>query len=226
MVEDSGTTVLPSLPKRIVQVFLSPGELFSALREKPAWGSAMVVVGLLVGVALVLIPPELWVEYSREQMMQRGQEIPAGFESAGTIMRITSILGGVIATPIMMFILAGIVTFVFSFILGDEGRYTQYLAVVAHASFITALGSLLLVPLKIAQGDPTVTLNLSTFVGFLEEGYVFRVFKLLDLFALWSYFVMAIGATKIAPRRGLGSALTFFMGFALVFALIFGNFGG
>jgi hypothetical protein len=209
-----------------LQVFFSPGGLFDSLRERPAWIGAMIVVSVLVGFSLVLIPSELWVEFTRNRMIEQGQEIPQGFESSGGIMRIFSVAGGIIATPIMMFILAGVVTFVFNFIFGDEGRYTQYLAVVAHASVITALGSLLLVPLKVSQGDPSLTLSLGTFAFPLQEGYLLRVLRLLDLFALWSYGVMAVGVTRIDPRRGFAFALTFFMLFALAFALIFGSFGG
>jgi hypothetical protein len=82
------------------------------------------------------------------------------------------------------------------------------------------------VPLKLAQGDPSLTLSLGTFAFFLDEGYPLRVLKMLDLFGLWAYVVMAIGVTKIDPKRGLGSALGFFLVFALGFALIFGSFGG
>jgi hypothetical protein len=209
-----------------VQVFFSPGELFTALRERPVWGAALGAVIILIALSVILIPAELWVELSRNQLIERGQEVPPGLESSAGVIRIFSVLGAVIVTPIMMFLLAGIVTFIFSFLMGDEGRYVQYLSVVAHASIISAVGALLLVPLKIAQRDPSVTLNLGTFAFFLHEGYFFRVLKMMDLFSLWSYAVMAMGVTKISPRRGLASALTVFLLFAVAFALIFGIFGG
>ena len=97
---------------------------------------------------------------------------------------------------------------------------------VSHSLFIGAVGAVLLIPLRLAQEDPSLTLNLGTFLPFLEEGYAFRVLKLLDLFGLWSYAVMAIGVTKIDPRRGMGFAVAFFCAFALLFALVFGIFGG
>lgn len=223
---ESAPTELRPLPMRLVQVFFSPGELFSVLREKPVWFGAMAVTAVLIGVGMSLLPTDLWIEFSRNQMISRGQDVPPGFESAGSIIRITSILGGVIMTPVMMFVLAGIVTGIFSFLLGGEGRYKQYLSVITHASIITAVSTLLLVPLKIAQGNPSVTLNLGTFFSFLGDGYVFRALKMLDLFALWAYAVMAIGVTKIDPRRTFGFAFTVFMGFALAFALIFALFPG
>ena len=224
--EESAPSSFPFLPKRLIQVFFSPGELFTALREKPVWFGALAVAGALAVFSIVLIPTELWTDLARNQLIEQGQEIPPGFESSGAIIRVFSVLGGGIAFFIMAFVLAGIVKFYFSFLLGDEGRYVQYLSVVAHASIISALGALLLVPLKLSQGDPSVTLSLGTFAFFMDEGYPLRVLKMVDLFALWSYAIMAIGVTKIAPKRAFGSALTFFFGLAIVFALIFGLFGG
>jgi hypothetical protein len=147
-------------------------------------------------------------------------------ESSGPIIKIFSVFGGSLAMFVMAFIMAGVVTLFFSFFFGDQGRYKQYLSVVSHAFIISALGGLLLVPLRIANGDPSTTLSLGTFAAFLEEGYLLRVLKMLDLFAIWSYVVMAIGVTKIDPKRSFGFAMTFFVAFALVFALIFGSFGG
>ena len=83
-----------------------------------------------------------------------------------------------------------------------------------------------MLPLRLSQGDPSVTLSLGTFAFFLEEGYPLRVLKMLDLFSLWSYAVMAIGVTKIDPKRGLGLAFGFFSLFAIGSALLFGIFGG
>jgi len=225
-VEDSAASSLPSLPQRLLQVFFSPGELFSALREKPVWFGVLAVGGFLAVLSVVLIPTELWVEISRNQLIDQGQEVPAGFESAGSIIRIFSVLAGGIFFFIWAFFLAGIVTLVFSFLFGDEGRYVQYLSVVGHAFIISALGALLMVPLRLSQGDPSVTLSLGTFAFFMEEGYPLRVLKMLDLFSLWSYAVMAIGVTKIDPKRGFGFALGFFILFAIGSALLFGIFGG
>ena len=37
---------------------------------------------------------------------------------------------------------------------------------------------------------------------------------------------MAVGETKVDPRRGMGLALSFFMALAVVSAMVFGIFGG
>lgn len=222
--DDTPEVKLPALPKRLIQVFVSPGELFTALRHQPVWFGAMAVCAVLVAVAMFFIPADLWVEVARNDMIERGQQVPAGFENSAGVIRIFSVLGAAVMTPVMMFILAGIMTLVFSFIFGGEGKYKQFLSVVAHASIIGAVGALLLVPLKIAQGDPAVTLSIGTFFSFLGAGYLLNVLKMLDLFALWSYGVMAVGVTKMDSKRSFGFALSFFLAFALAFALIFASF--
>jgi hypothetical protein len=214
----------------LVKVFFSPGELFQALRERPVWFWALAVSAIVIAGSMALLPAELWEQMIREQAMEQaarsGGSVPEGLEAGSSLFRIIGVIGPLIGTIIWGFILAGIVTLVFSFLLGDEGRYTQYLAVVSHAMFIGALGALITVPLKIAQQDVQVTLSVGTFFTFLGEGYLARVLRMLDLFQLWSYAVMAIGVSRIHPPRSLGSALTVFAFIAVAFALVFGIFGG
>jgi len=224
--EATGPPTLPSLPARIGLVFFSPGKLFEALRKDPAWVGALLVSAVMVGASSALIPAEVLIDAAREQIIAQGGEVPPGFDNMANLFRVTGAVGAVLFIFIWAFALAGIVTLVFNFLFGGEGRYKQYLSVVSHGILIGALGALLTVPLKIAQGDATVTLSLGTFAFFLEEGYPFRVLKLMDLFGLWGATVMAIGVTKIDPKRSLGVALTFFYGLSIAMALIFGIFGG
>jgi hypothetical protein len=200
--------------------------VFQALRDKPVWFGALAVSAAVLFLSTVFIPTDVWIEFSRAQIIESGQEVPAGFEAGGALVRIVSVIVGPIAFFVMAFIISGVITLIFSIILGDEGRYSQYLTVMAHASIISSTGALLLLPLKLAQGDPSVTLNVGTFAFFLEEGYLYRVLKMIDLFGLWSFAVMAVGVSKIDPRRGFGSALTVFMLLAVGMALLFGLFGG
>lgn len=222
--EDFDQPSVPSLPSRILQVFFSPGELFAALKGNPVWFAVLLVGGIMAAASVAFIPTDVWVEMTRTQMLEAGQEMPPGMDGAGAIVRIFAILGGGFFFFVWAFLLTSIVTLVFSFLFGGEGSFRQFLSVVSHASIIMALGAVVVLPLRLAQGDPTVTLSLGTFAFFLEEGYFLNVLKMLDLFSLWAYAVMAVGVTKMDPKRSLGFALSFFAAFALVFALIFGKF--
>jgi hypothetical protein len=225
-VEANEKDVPMSLAARLTRVFFSPGDVFERLREEPSWFGALAVGALLVVLSLALIPAEIWVQAMRERAAEQGAELPSLMASAGPLFRLAGIASGVVFWFAWAFLLAGIVTVAFAFFLGDDGRYAQYLAVVSHALVISAFGAVLLGPLRIYRGDPSFTLNLGTFFPFLGEGYAFRVLKLLDLFGLWGYAVIAVGVTKIDPRRGIAAALTFSWAFALAFAMVFGVFGG
>jgi hypothetical protein len=214
---------LPSFPRRMLDVFLSPGHVMEALARRPAWATALVVGALLVVLQVWLIPMDIWEANFREIMLQRGQPVE-GLEVGGTFMRLSGIIGGMVGWTVINFLVAGILTFLFTFILGDEGRYAQYLSVVTHAWLIPALVGLALVPLRISQADPQLTLNVGTFFFFLPEGYLLKVLTLLDFSQLWALLVVAQGAHAIEPRRSFGSATAILLVLNLVLVLILATF--
>lgn len=211
-----------ALPVRVLEVFFSPGKLFESLREKPLWFGALFVGGLFVAVTVLLLPGEMLVSPAREAILREGGEVPSFMEGPANLFKVIGVLAGVLFWFVWAFFLSAVVLVVFNFLFGDEGRYAQYLTVVSHALIIGAVGGILLVPLRIAQQDAELTLSVGTFFSFLDAGYLLRVLKGLDLFGLWGYAVMAVGVTKIDPKRSLGSAMAVFFTLALVAALLFG----
>jgi len=213
----------PALGVRALQVVYAPGALFDRLRDRPLWGAALLLGAAAVVLSFLLVPAEVWEASFREQVLSSGRDLPEGFSFSGLARVFGTVAAGVFWF-VWAFLLAGVLAFVFAFVLGDEARYAQYLSVVSHALLIAAAGALLTVPLKVAQGDPQLTLNLGAFAVGLDEGsYAARVLRLLDLFMLWSYAVMAVGISRLEPRRSWQSAAAFLLvvavGLALAFAL-------
>lgn len=215
---------LPPFPKRILQVFINPGELMSALASRPAWAAALVLSAVLVATQTALIPWEVVESFQREAALQRGQAPPEIPENVAQIMRVATPIFAGVAVAIFTFLFAGIFTLIFSFVLGDEGKYRKYLAATAHANLIPAVVGLALVPLKISEQNPQFTLNLGSFFFFLPEGYPLRVLTMMDLSQLWAMLVIAAGAKAIDPRRSYGSAATILVGIAIALAMIFATF--
>lgn len=215
---------LPSLPARLLAVIVSPGRLMDRLAERPAWVGALLVAAVLVGLSIALIPAELFMEAQREAALQRGVDVPEMAEGAARVMRFVIPAATVLFTVVLSFVFAGVYTLIFAFILGDEGRYVQYLAAVTHAWFIAALFGLLLTPLRIATGDPQLTLNLASFLFFLPDGYLLNVLRALDLTQIWSTLVIAQGAHAIDRRRSFTSAAAILLGVLLAIALVVGRF--
>lgn len=218
--EPSAGPPLPGLPTRLVQVLFSPGKLTAALAHDPRWLGALLVSAVLVALQMGLIPPEVFAESQRQAALDAGREVVEMPEAAQAAMRIAIPLFSGLATLVLPFVFAGLYAFVFSFLLGDEGRYGQYLAVVAHAWFIPALAGLLLTPLRISTGDPQLSLNLASFMLFLPDGYLLRALRFVDLTQIWSSLVVAQGAHAIDWRRGFPGAAGILIGIQLAFALL------
>ena len=220
--EPVGPAAFPPLPSRLLAVFMSPGRLMDQLAADPKWVGALLVSALVVGVSMVLIPVDLFMEAQRQAVLERGGELSDVPETVEQAMRIVIPAGAVLSSLLFSFIFAGIYTFIFAFVLGDEGRYKQYLAVLSHAWFIAAVFGLAVTPLRISTGDPQFTLNLASFFYFLPDGYFLNVLRVLDLTQVWSTLVIAQGAHAIDARRSFGSAaailLAIFLGVAMIAA--------
>jgi hypothetical protein len=222
--EEAEEFELPSLPSRLFNVFLSPGKVMEAIAQKPAWAGALLVGAFLVALQTALIPwdlmREMMIEAQRQAALEAGREVPEMPEAFMNIMRYVTPVFGVIGITLFTFFFAGIYWLIFSFVLGDEGRYRQYLAVGAHALFVPAVIGLALVPVKIMMEDVAMTLNLGNFLFFLPEGYLSNVFRAMDLTGMWSALIIAQGAHSIDPKRGFGSAAAVTLGVMSVMALI------
>lgn len=224
--EENRETKLSPFPMRVVEVFFSPGKLTAALAEHPVWAAALVFGIALMLAQTLLIPADVWQTMVREQMIAQGQD-PNAFKGGGTMFRLFGLAGALIGYPLMVLITAGLTTLVFAFVLGDEGRFRQYLAVTTHALLITLVVGMALLPLKIIQQDPRLTLNLGTFLVFLKKGYVYRWAKMMDLSNVWAWLVIAQGVVAIDKRRTFRSAamivLVMFLIFTALIALLPGT---
>ena len=208
---------LPALPKRLLMAFVSPGKLGEHLAEHPRWVAALLVSTALVVLSVTLIPAELVLEAQRTAILERGGDPSQIPEGAARFMRIVVPVATALSTVIFTFLIAGFYTVIFAFVLGDEGRYVQYLAVLAHSWFIAAVISLALTPLRISTQDPQFVVNLAGFFFFLPDGYLLNVVRALDVSQIWSTLVFAQGAHAIDERRSFGSAAA--VGLTVVLAL-------
>ena len=194
-------TDFPGLFSRYFRVFTSPDGLFRALRTRPEWVGAMVLGSCLMLAGTVLIPPELTMATLRERMLETGRANPPGFEDQMAVFRYVGAAAAFVFWSIMLAVFAGVVTVFFAFLLGHEGTYRQYLAVVAHALLIPATATVLLVPLKIAAEDAQLLLSVGAFATFLEAGYLLRFLSFLDLFGLWGWLLVGLGAARIGRKE-------------------------
>jgi hypothetical protein len=151
--------------------------------------------------ACFLLPSDLLIATMRERVMEQGQTVPpAVLEQVGRF-RYLGAAGSFIAWGIFLAFFAGVVTLFFAFLLGHEGTYRQYLAVVAHAHLVSATSVVLLVPLRIVGEDAQVLLSVGSFAVFLESGYLLRFLSFIDLFGLWVWTLVGLGVARIGRKE-------------------------
>lgn len=203
----------------LAAVFFSPGALFEELRVRPAYVLALVTGIALSVAAAAMVPARLTLDVIRES----GAEIPVG-EGMVSVMKWFGVGMSIPGYLIGVLVVAGLLTLGFRFIFGDDATFPQYLAVAAHAMLITAVGALLVTPLRVMQGDAGLTLSLGTFLPFLEEGYLARLLNGVSLLSLWSWVVMGLGVSILGAERSWRGATTAIVlvgiGIIALFALI------
>lgn len=205
------------LLKRLVLLVSAPGRLGDHLRVRPVWWDVLLLGALFVAISNWVIPPEVWEDFVRAQAMGSGSGPSDGTPPApGEMIRIFSSVAAPLAWGLFLLLSAGIMTFLFAFILGDEGGFRQYLAGTAHAALLTGAGALLVSPLKVARSDPQLTLSVGTFLqGALDGTFPGAFLNSLDLFGLASWIVMGLLFSRLDERRTAGSAVAVVLGVSL-----------
>ena len=216
----------PGLLGRYIRVFASPDELFRGLRTRPEWLGAMLLGGCLVLAGTLLIPPELTLATLRERMQEQGRAFPPGMADRMQTIRFGGAAAAFVAWFVVLNIFAGVVMVFFAFLLGHEGTYRQYLAVVAHAQLISATAGVLLAPLRIIAEDAQLLLSVGAFAPFLDDGYVLRSLSLLDLFGLWSWLLVGLGAARIGRKESWVGGAVFILFIPVTIAAVIANFTG
>lgn len=192
------------LRRRIIRTITAPGPLFRELRTDTPWVGPLVFV-VLVGVGIVLLlPDELFLREARESLLratERGTAVPS-VERVAAVARIAALVGGAVATPVMAFVVAGLLTLVFSVVGDGDATYLQYLTVTTHAMVITAIGGLVTLPVQILAGDLRAGLSLAALApGLVGGGLAGSVAQGIDPFTVWALVVTGVGVAAMNLRR-------------------------
>lgn len=206
--EGGGGEALPALPVRVVQVFVAPGRLFRRLRDDPVWAGALGAVVALTVASVFFTPDQLLEEMFRSQMGPEATD--ADVEQALSFARPLSYASAVLGPLITTAALGGFLYFVYTLVLGGEGRFGQLFSVSAHAMLIPTLGGLALLPLMVATGDPEVRLALHLLAPGLDpDGYLHALLRGLNVFALWTAAVLGVGVAAVYRRQSATAPAVF-----------------
>ncbi|WP_419949368.1 YIP1 family protein [Candidatus Palauibacter sp.] len=213
---------IPPLPVRIAQAFFSPAKLFDALRERPAWIGA--VIGLIVvGVAAQFLTPVLVSEEVLRAMVEAQFErfTPPGADEAtqaqieaqidATLARgpVANSVTAVVATPITLAVISGLLLIAFNVVMGGEARFKQLFSASAHALFIYTAGGLVsLVLMAFGSENPILAPGL-----FLPEadGFIGNFLNGINVFSVWTCGVLGVAVSRIYPGRSVAAGTVYLL---------------
>jgi hypothetical protein len=207
-VEDGAA--LPSLPTRILQVFVSPAKLFDALAVTPKWlGAAAVVVGLGLIVQAV-IPVELIREMALSGLPpDASPEQVAAVEQFMGATQAVRWAATVIVPILLILFVSGFILLIWNAVLGGEQRYSSILACTSHSYIVWAVGGVATLPLLLARQDLRTTFSLHLLTPFLDDSsYLYRFMAGLNLFGIWTMILLGIAVSRLYPKVSAGSACT------------------
>ncbi len=202
----------PGLLNRIINLFFSPSSTFKAIQAKPDWivpALIFAVVMALFGYIQVTDPGLIkaqreMVEQMMEKMNVPPEQVAQQMEANQARSKITTPLGA-FAGPLVMFIFIGsaIWLFVGNLLYGGKARYVHMLGVTSYTALITALSTLVKLPIMTAKGDLMVHFSIATFLPASMSKtflYTFLMFAS-DIFNIWTIAVLAIGVAVVSNLK-------------------------
>ena len=211
----------PNLLQRVGMVYFAPARLGEALRGRSPWFWTLALVVAVSVVLILLMPPELLLEAA--QRSARGRE--GAPQMKATQLRAFSTIGTLFLF-VFAAIVAGVLYLLFNIVFGlSEVTYKQHLSVVAHAWWITLLGSVIAFPLQLAQQDPTLRLGFGLLLGDEPSTFLGHFLQNVTLFGIWAGVAMAamesgLSRGKVTVGKGAAAILVLY----LVVAAVMGAF--
>jgi hypothetical protein len=219
-----------------MDIYFAPSKVFKALKEKPRWITPFIIV--LVVVALTAA---LTVNFSRDAIMARQEEamIARGLTeeqmeqarqfTSGPIIMISSAVGALFFTAVILLLFALIINLFIPLFSGESG-FKPVFSVICYSALIAVPAAILKLILIAITKSPFVTTSLALFVPNLaKESVTYQFLSGFDFFIIWQMILVAMGIniTNNIPKKS-AYILIFIIWFISLFVGIGfrGIFGG
>ena len=134
-----------------------------------------------------------------------------------------------IAIPIGLAILAGLLYGAGYGLLGARASFRQVFAVVAHAGVVFAVQALFVTPLNYARESILPPTTLAAFAPMLDDdSFIFKLLNSIDFFHVWWVMVLSIGLAVVWQRRTAPIATSLYVvygGFVVAAAVLRATLG-
>jgi Yip1-like protein len=228
-----------SLLARFVGVFTAPRDTFASVAISPKWFGMLAITSVIVAVFTALpLTTEAGRQAAIDQQVAQMQsfgfpvsdQMYEALDKGASRMPYTTGITVLVVSPIIALIIAGILFAIFNAAMGGEATFKQVLAVVVHASVISAVSAMFSGVINYFRGSMASVSNLGALLPMLpENSFAGRLLGMVDVFLIWYVIVLAIGLGVLYRRRTQPIAISLLALYALiaiVVALVKSRLGG
>ena len=198
-----------------LNVFFSPGAAFRKIKEKPSWILPLIIVIIFSMAIGVLASSRMDRAQMRDrieqQMRDRGtpedqiQKGLEGFDKMGSnpVMKYAlPAISVLFATVIGVLLAALVLNWIVPMLGAAQGNFLLTFSVVAWASLVQVVGSIVKGILIYLRGPLNVSTGLLLLAPKMKPGYVYALLNGIDIFALWQVLVIALGLKVAYDLKG------------------------
>jgi hypothetical protein len=245
-VNPSETATTPStLGSRLVDIFVSPGEVFDGLKgAQKSTGNWLVplILGIVISIVTIFVifsqptiqqqmidtqhhqmeKQVLAGKMTQEQMSQAESMIP---KPGSLIWNIFGIVGATIVTAIIILLVALIVWLIGRFVFKAPVKYRLLLEMTGLSYMVMVLGSALSILTILALDSLYATPSLAIVIKeYNVDSSIHKLLSQLNIFSIWFVALLGIGLAKICTvnvMKGVIWTLGIFVVFVLAVAFVF-----
>jgi hypothetical protein len=205
---------------RLIGVFFSPKPTFEDIAARPSWILPVALMSVLgIAVAFVMNQKIDWRDVAAKRIEESPRAANLSPEQKEQQMAVSAKIspgiayGFGIAWPILQALLVGAVLLLaYNLIGGANARFSTSMGIVSHAYFPWILYSLLFIMILFLKAPGTVDLdnpiatNVGAFLPDTTPKALMSVGKSIDIFSLWTMFLISLGFTAANPKKLQGKA--------------------
>ena len=218
-----------STPETLSGIFFEPGRVFEALRSRPRFLVAGIIMLLLtIGVTVALYQRVDMGEFIRQEMDKSPSNAQMGPEQKEMAVKIGKIVGGVIVPVFVVIqIAAGAAIYLLGVLaFGGSIGYKQSLAVWVYSSLPPAvLGTVVALLVLFLKAPDTIdprhllVTNPGAFMNPESSPALTTLLSQFDILRFYGLFLAAVGLKKVA-KLSSGSAWTIVIGLWLLWTIL------
>lgn len=220
-------------PARVYGVLFSPVATFEAIRQRPTWVAALLVLVAISVVASSLVTSKLDVEeVVRDSIGQSGrqlseEQIERAVALQEKLLPVMAVGGPLIFFPVACLVMA-LVFWVALRMLGGDFSYMTSFATTVHGMVPQGIGGLLTLPVAMARGQldydqvktgSLLASNLGQFASDETSPAMAAVLNSVDVFSVWSLVLLSLGYAVVG-RVGKGKAAAVVVGLWALYVLV------